>query len=141
MDVLFKNVPASRLDDLLAVLRPIQPELLNIEWSVEAAETLLRYLGPAQRNLIVSTARAGGRLGAKELRDRTATNTLKGLTGPISKAMERLTQSGKLSIGLPKPVGALRDPTARSWEKTGSFVMDQALVPVFLEAGRRVEES
>ena len=64
---------------------------------------------------------------------------LKGLTGPIGKALHRLAGNGKLPSGLPKPVETLRDPTVRSWERTGTFVMPRALVPVFQAAAKRVE--
>ncbi len=139
-DVIFRDVSEDMLEKLFAVLKPLQPEQLETVWTVDTAEVLLRDLGPAARYLIVSTAEAGGRLSASVLRG-TENKSLKGLTGPIGKALNRLSGNGKLPSGLPKPVEAWRDPTLRSWERTGSFVMPRALVPVFQAAAKRVAES
>jgi hypothetical protein len=57
-----------------------------------------------------------------------------GLIGRIGKAMGRLAMDGKLPSGLPKPVGALREPTARAWKRTGTFIMPSAFVPVLQAA-------
>jgi hypothetical protein len=138
-DVIFRDVSEEMLEKVFAVLKPLQPEQLEPEWTVDAAEALLRDLGPAARRLIVSTAEAGGRLSASVLRG-PENKSLKGLTGPIGKALHRLAGNGKLPSGLPKPVEALRDPTVRSWERTGTFVMPRALVPVFQAAAKRVVE-
>ena len=122
------------------MLRPLQPEQLEPEWTVDAAEVLLRDLGPAARNLIVSTAEAGGRLSATVLRG-PENRRLKGLTGPIGKALQRLARNRRLPAGLPKPIESFRDPSRRSWERTGTFVMPRELVPVFQAAAERIEES
>jgi hypothetical protein len=139
-DVIFRDVSDELLERLSVLLRPLQAEQLEPEWTVDAAEVLLRDLGPAARNLIASTAEAGGRLSATVLRG-PENKTLKGLTGPIGKALQRLARNGKLPSGLPKPVEAFRDPTMRSWERTGTFVMPRELVPVFQAAAERIEES
>jgi hypothetical protein len=138
-DVIFRDVSADMLEKLFAVLKPLQPERLETVWTVDSAEVLLRDLAPSARRLIVSTAEAGGRLSANVLRG-TDNKSLKGLTGPIGKALNRLARNEKLPSGLPKPVEAWRDPTSRSWERTGSFVMPPALVPVFQAAAQRIAE-
>lgn len=139
-DLIIRGVSEQMIEKLLADLKPLTPELLKPVWTVDLGEVLLRDLGPAARHLIVSTAEAGGRLSANVLRG-PENKGLKGLTGPIGKAVTRLVKAGKLPPGLPKPVEALRDPTARSWERTGTFVMPKALVPVFQAAAERVVES
>lgn len=140
VDVIFRDVSDELLERLFTLLQPLQPEQLEPEWTVDFAEVLLLDLGPAARNLIVKTARAGGRLNASELRGEE-NKTLKGLTGPIGKALQRLARNRRLPFGLPKPVEAFRDPTLRSWERTGTFVMPRELVPVFQAAAERIEES
>jgi hypothetical protein len=138
-DVIFRNVSDSMLEKIIAIMQPLQPEPLNPEWDVDNAELLLRNLGPAARNLIISTAQAGGRLSASVLRG-PENRTLKGLTGPIGKAIRRLVTAEKLPDHLPAPVEAEYDPANQAWQRTGAFVMPRPLVPVFKAAADRLAD-
>ena len=137
-DVIFKNVDPQILEKLAKLMRPARAELLPAEWTADAAEVLLRDLGPAARRLYVTVAEAGGRIDASVLRGPDGSKSLKGLTGPVTKALERLSKAGKIPTDLPVPVTAEYDPSIRAWRKTAAFVMPSALVPLFQAASERL---
>jgi len=138
-DVIFRDVDAAVLQQLAVLMQPAQPELLAPQWTTELAEVLVRDLGAAARRLLRETARADGRIDAATLRGPEGDRTLKGLTGPITKAMARLVKSGKLPEGLPVPVDAEYDPATRAWQRTIAFSMPPALVPLFRAAFERLD--
>jgi hypothetical protein len=137
-DVIFRDVDSALLSQLAALMQPVQPEVLTPNWSADLAEILVRDLGVAARKLLREVTAAGGRVEAAALRGPDGTGTLKGLTGPIKKAIRRLTSSGKLPEGLPTPVSAEYDPAARAWQRTIAFSMPTELVPVFQAAFDRI---
>ena len=65
--------------------------------------------------------------------------SLRGLTGPITKAMQRLTKAGRLPEDLSHPVATEYDPNVRAYQKAIAFSMPAAMVPAFSTAFTRVE--
>ncbi len=140
-DVIFRNVDPAVLPELAKLLQPVAGEVVTPEWTEEGAEVLLRDLGPAARGLVREVTAAGGRIDASRMRGTNGGNSLRGLTGPVKKAIARLAKAEKLPPGLPVPVYADYDPSVRSYQRTRAFVMPAALVPVFAAAIRRIDGS
>src|ERR1022692_2969573 len=133
-DVIFRDVNSALLERLALLMQPSGPEVIDPNWTVDYAEVLIRDLGEAARRLLSKTSEAGGRIEAAEMRGPGGDQTLKGLTGPITKAMNRLADRSKLPAGLPAPVETEYDPANRAWQRTAAFMMPTELVPVFRAA-------
>src|SRR5947207_10678406 len=106
VDVIFRDVDLAKLPAIAKLLEPAQAELLeppSAEWTVEEAERLLRHLRAGAFGLLRELVRRDGRVAATVLRGPDGNLSLRGLTGPISKAMVRLAWSGLLREGLPHP--------------------------------------
>ncbi|ERB55733.1 hypothetical protein N806_31975 [Rhodococcus sp. P27] len=130
MDVVFRNVDADTLAAIIKLIGPDKAELVAPEWTIERATAFLRDLSPRPRNLILDTAAAGGHLPASSVLNSESATTLRGLTGPVTKAMMRLAAGGVLPEGLPTPVATSRGARA--------FVMPPHLVDAFAAAGKIV---
>lgn len=130
MDVVFRNVDADTLAAIIKLIGPDKAELVAPEWTLERATAFLRDLSPRPRSLILDTAAAGGHLPTSTVRDSESATTLRGLTGPVTKAMSRLAAGGVLPEGLPTPVAISKG--------AGAFVMPPDLVDVFVTAGKTV---
>jgi hypothetical protein len=137
-DVIFRNVDPAVLEKLAALMEPAKPEMLTPEWTIDYAEALLRDLASAALGLLNAVVAGGGRIDADDLRGSDGGRSLRGLTGPITKAMERLVRAGRLPVGLPIPVSAEYDPAVRAWQRTKDFVMPSELVPTFEAAFARI---
>jgi RNA polymerase sigma factor (sigma-70 family) len=114
-------------------------KVAEVKWTVNLAEYLLRSLGPAALGLLRETAEAGGWIEAEAFRGPSGEKSLKGLTGPITKAMERLADAGQLPAELPIPVRAQYDSLIHSWRRAVAFVMPPDLVQVFRSAFKRFD--
>lgn len=143
VDVIFRDVDPATLAEIARLLGPAQSEILeqHAEWSAESAKRLLRDLRPAAYRLLAELVRHDGRVDAGVFRGDEGDQSLRGLTGPITKAMRRLTQSGRIPAGLPHPVEAEYDPEIRSYQRTKAFVMAEDVLPHFTAALRTVEDS
>jgi serine/threonine-protein kinase HipA len=78
-------------------------------WTSTGASQLLAELAPPQARLIEALVEAGGTLAASQVKEalgRSATASLRGLTGPISKATKRLVRRGILDPSATTPVRA-----------------------------------
>ena len=137
-DVIFRNVDPAVLEKLAVLMHPVKPEMLAPEWTVDDAEVLLRDLASGARGLLSAVVAGGGRIDADDLRGSDGGKSLRGLTGPITKAIERLVGAGRLPDGLSAPVWAEYDPTVRAWQRTKDFVMPSELVPTFKAAFDRI---
>src|SRR5438128_485097 len=107
VDVIFRDVDLAKLPAIALLLEPAKPELLESPpptWTAEEAERLLRHLRAGAYGLLRELVRGNGRVPAHALRGPDRSQSLRGLTGPISKAMNRLTWAGMLREGLPHPV-------------------------------------
>ena len=145
MDIIFRDVDpaiaalifqAFSLHESLPV-----PEIQATDyvWTPDTAERLLRDVRQRQRELLIKTARAGGRLAARELRGED-NSTLKGLTGPITKAANRMIRDGLIPEGTPAPVFVLRDPERRAWERADPFGMTPENAAAFRAAAGRLPD-
>lgn len=143
VDVIFRDVDPMTLAEIARLLGRKQPEILEepAEWTAESAERLLRDLRPAAFGLLSELVRHGGRVDAGVFRGEDGEQSLRGLTGPLTKAMRRLTQSGRIPAGLPHPVEAEYDPEIRAYQRTKAFVMAEGVLPHFTAALRKVEDS
>src|SRR5690242_3664457 len=120
VDVIFRDVDLAKLPAIAKLLEPAQPELLPAPppaWTVEEAERLLRHLRAGAYGLFRALILGEGRVVASVLRGPSGEQSLRGLTGPISKAMARLAWSGQLREGLPHPVEAEYDPEVRASQR------------------------
>lgn len=102
LTLVIDNEVGERIVDALIELGAVAEDYPP-EWDVEHVETLINALDTPQRMLMKKMIGrgAGGEVRAADLQ-RT---TLRGLTGPITKAQGRLVREGKLPSGLMKPFG------------------------------------
>ena len=143
VDVIFRDVDLAKLPAIAKLLEPAQPELLESpppEWTVEEAERLLRHLRAGAFGLLRELVRGHGRVTASVLRGPEGDQSLRGLTGPISKAITRLTWTGHLREGLPHPVETQYDPEIRAYQRALAFTMPTEILPAFTAALARVEQ-
>ena len=141
VDVIFRDVDLEKLPQIAALLAPAKPELLKQPapaWTADDAEALLRDLPDNAFNLMRELVLHRGRVDADLLRG-DGTLTLRGLTGPITKAMARLTKSGGLAEGLKPPVQTQYDPNIRAYQKAIAFVMPNGIAAAFIAALARIE--
>ena len=134
VDVVFKGVPIGKLAQIAAVLAPIQPEVVaGPVWTAEFAEALLGDVPSRAYDLIHKLIMHNGYVSAALMRGDDGEDTLRGLTGPITKAMARLVKAGKLPAGLPNPVETRYDPDVRAYQKAIAFEMSREIRLVFTE--------
>lgn len=138
VDVIFRDVDPAMLSQIAALLAPVQPEVLEPAWDADTAEVLLRDLSSSALGLLRLMAKNQGRVTSDVVRE-DPEQSLRGLTGPITKAMQRLTKAGRLPEGLPHPVGTEYDPNIRAYQKAIAFSMPAAMVPAFSAAFERIE--
>src|SRR4051794_34006012 len=126
VDVVFRDVPVEMLAKITELLAPIPPEVMaGPEWTPETAATLIGDVPSRARTLIHLLITNNGYVDAAQMRgDR---DTLRGLTGPITKAMDRLAKADKLPDGLPNPVETRYDPDVRAYQKAIAFEMPREI--------------
>jgi hypothetical protein len=101
-------------------------------WSVETMAMLVDRLHPVQRKLIGFVADADGQRTDDEVRAEFAgDHGLKGLTGPLSRHIERMQTAGVIPTGASFVVMVDRTP------RIPVFRMPEQLVPVVKAALRR----
>ncbi len=138
VDVIFRDVDPAMLSQIAALLAPVQPEVLEPAWDADTAEVLLRDLHKSALGLLRLMAQHHGRVTSDVVR-KDPEQSLRGLTGPITKAMQRLVKAGRLPEGLPHPVATEYDPNIRAYQKAIAFSMPAAMVPAFAAAFERIE--
>lgn len=142
VDVIFRDVDLAKLPAIAQLLEPAKPELLEPPlptWTVEEAERLLRHLRAGAYGLLRDLVHGNGRVPASVLRGPDGSQSLRGLTGPISKAMTRLAWAGTLREDLPHPVQTEYDPEVRAYQRALAFTMPAEALPIFASALTRVE--
>lgn len=103
-------------------------------YSPDEATALLDDLAERQRGLLEQVSDWDGVLPAGELR--VADNQIRGITGPITKAVKRLIAKGALRPGLQSPVRPVYDPNNRAFQRVRAFKMDSGDVASFNAAVR-----
>lgn len=76
-------------------------------WTAEAAERLIAELSPTQKHLVQALTAQGGQLTPEQAREasgRLPGASLRGLTGPITKAVNRLQRRGVITDDVRSPV-------------------------------------
>jgi len=102
-------------------------------YSVEGAKAVLHKLASPQRTVIELLVANGGHVSVHDVRvalGRQSADTLRGLTGPISKHVNRLIAQGVLPAGTLPPTVTKYDNTAGT-QRAQRFWMESELVPVF----------
>ena len=103
-------------------------------WDVETMTILLRRLQAKQRDLLEFVSENGGYRTDAEVRAKfgNAASGMKGLTGPISKHIKSMTETGLLPADASYVVRTEADPTNRN--VPGGFRTPLGLVPVLRAA-------
>lgn len=135
------NGPLELLAEIAADLNARYPDGLQAEvvaadwegWTVEAAAALLGVLAAKQRKLITEMVKRNGFIDSEDLR-LVFGDSLRGLTGPVSKHFLRLTAEGRLPAGLPRPIESRYDADNRSFQRTQGLVMPAPLARIFATA-------
>ncbi|MFF7459699.1 hypothetical protein [Kitasatospora sp. NPDC008115] len=141
MRIILEDVPDELARELFALLAKHQSvqAVQDAQWTETRAEQLLRDL-PTNATQIIRHAVAGkGWAAAKQLRGPNGSDSLRGRSGAITKAINRGTAKGRWPTGMPQPVEAQYDPDNPSYQRTTGYVMTEDLVPVFEAALRRID--
>ncbi|MEV6048386.1 hypothetical protein [Streptomyces xanthochromogenes] len=108
-----------------------------VQWTAGRAESLLRDIPDTALEIIRVTVVGNGWGDASKIRGDDGLS-LKGRTGPITKAIKRGVKTGRLPEGLPTPVIATYDPNNPSYQRTAGFTMPEEFLPAFREAFERL---
>jgi hypothetical protein len=139
MRIIIEDVPEDLGRELveLAASRGLRIAAPRLEWTPARAETLLRDLPDAALEIIQRTVEGGGWGDASLFRGNDDAS-LRGRTGPISKAIKRGVKTGRLPEGLPAPAIAQYDPNNPSYQRTTGFTMPEEVLPAFRAAFERL---
>jgi hypothetical protein len=111
----------------------------DTQWTVTRAAQLLRDLPTTAVQIIRLAAKGDGWVAAEHLRGPDGTESLRGRSGAITKAINRGVSKKRWPAGMPQPVEAQYDPENPSYQRTTGYVMNEDLVPVFLAALKRID--
>lgn len=135
VDVIIKDLSP---DQLLAVTKAltdagVEHSTNQVFFTVDEAHALLEELGERQRQLVESVARWDGVLPDEELRAFDAAS-LRGISGPITKAVNRLVKNGRIRPGLSSPIQPVYDPNNPAFQRIRAYKMDGPNVAAFQAA-------
>lgn len=105
-------------------------------WTRDEAAALYEALARRQKDFLGALVRWQGAVPANEVR--TDDGGLRGLTGPITKAVARLSKQGVIREGLPEVVTGVFDPSVSGYRRATGFRMDGATVAAFGEVVQSV---
>lgn len=105
-------------------------------WSPTQATMYMHSLPTGSCQFVVSLISANGRILAEDLRDQG--RSLRGLTSPLTRTLNKLTASGLLPLGLPHPVELEYDVVQASYRRTNAVIMRSELIPSFTQAVKRL---
>lgn len=130
-EVVIRDISSKQLEALTTALTAagIAHTTDMVVFSADEAAALLDDLAERQRDLLEQVAAWDGVLPASEMRD--ADNQIRGITGPITKAVKRLVARGVLRPGLQSPVRPVYDPNNRAFQRVRAFKMDSGDVASF----------
>lgn len=136
-EVIIRDVSPAQLEALTTALTAggIAHTTDTLVYTAAEATALLDDLAARQRGLLEQVAGWDGVLPAEELRDAAGTQ-IRGITGPITKAVKRLIAAGVLRPGLQSPVRPVYDPNNRAFQRVRAFKMDSGDVASFAAAVR-----
>lgn len=99
-------VAAHTVQCLSRLVGPAPPRPGQTAWSPGHAQALVAELGEPQRILLVAVVEAAGEVAAADLQVALggSRTSLRGLTGPVTKALHRLQRQNALPDDLPRPL-------------------------------------
>lgn len=105
-------------------------------WDVEAARVLIERIAPRQRALLRLLAADGGEVADDRIRDELAGDgdSLRGITGSITKHYNSMRVEGILPEAAPKPWITLYDESNPAFQRTRGMRMPSTIVDVFRAA-------
>ncbi|MFE7588821.1 hypothetical protein ACFU6K_05430 [Kitasatospora sp. NPDC057512] len=115
------------------------PVLQDAQWTVTRAAQLLRDLPATAVQIIRLAAEGEGWVASDHLRGPDGSESLRGRSGAITKAVNRGAAKKRWPVGMPLPVEAQYDPENPSYQRTTGYVMNEDLVPVFKAALTRID--
>lgn len=130
-DLIIKNLTSAQLQALTRALTEagVDHTTSQMFFTTDEAQALLEELGDRQRQLVELVAHWDGVLPDEELR--SFDGPLRGITGPITKAVDRLAKQGRIRPGLGSPVQPVYDPNNRSFQRVRAYKMDEPNVVAF----------
>lgn len=103
-------------------------------WTAELAARLYADLAGPQRRVLRALVQHGGTLTAEELRELMDRRSFRGLTGPVTKTLDRLTRSGLLPPGLPRPVRSRYRDDQLGYRRLDALEIPGELLPAWTAA-------
>lgn len=129
-DVVIKNVTNAEAIRIAEALGDREHELVEIAWTPEEAAAVLGGLAARQRALIRGVIEWKG----VQVVEASRADSLRGVTGPITKAVRRLTAAGELREGLPPILATVYDPDAKANQRVRAFHMEGSTLAAFTAA-------
>lgn len=112
-------------------------QVVQIVWHEDEAAALLSELKETQVRFLRLLVQWDGVLTADALRENG--ETLRGSTGPITKAVSRLASRGVIRDGLPPAFDGVYDPNNRAFQKVRAYRMDAATLAAFRSAFDQID--
>lgn len=112
-------------------------QVVQIVWNADEAAALLSELKDTQVRLLRLLVEWDGVLITDALRE--GGETLRGSTGPITKAISRLAGRGVIRDGLPPVFDSVYDPNNRAFQKVRAYRMDATTLAAFRNALAQIE--
>lgn len=115
------------------------PAVASTRWTVAHVRRLLDELGEPQRRLLLALAEADGELAAGDVLAALGDDrpTLRGLIGPVTKAIQRLQLRELLPADLPQPVRTTYESNLRGYRAVRAMEMPPEIRTVFHQASPR----
>lgn len=137
--IVISDVTAAELTAITNALAAAgrEHQVVQIVWSQDEAVALLSELRETQVRFLRLLVQWDGVLTADALR--ASGETLRGSTGPITKAVKRLAVRGEIRDDLPPVFDSVYDPNNRAFQKVRAYRMDAATVAAFRSALDQVE--
>ncbi len=129
-EIVIRNVTNAEAIRIAEALGAREHEVAAITWTPVEAAAVLRVLAERQRSLIHGVVDWKG----VQVVDAARADSLRGVTGPITKAVRRLTASGELREGLPPILTTVYDPDAKANQRVRAFRMEGPTLAAFAAA-------
>lgn len=141
MRIIIEDVPDDLARELLALIGRQGTTTVTVtpEWTPTRAEHLLRDLPAIAAQVIREAAAGNGWAPADKLRGPDGTDSLRGRTGAITKAITRGAKANRWPVGMETPVAAQYDPEIPSYQRTIGFIMPEHLLLPFQMAIHNID--
>ncbi|TKV35346.1 hypothetical protein [Mycobacteroides abscessus] len=135
-DIVIRNVTNAEAIRIAQALGDREHEVIEIAWTPAEAAAVLGVLAERQRALIRGVVDWRG----VQVVEASRADSLRGVTGPITKAVRRLTAAGELREGLPPILATVYDPDAKANQRVRAFRMEGPTLAAFTAAIAASEE-